>query len=133
MDKFSVLVDTIKYMKELKKRLEVLEEQNKKINSESPMVVTKPDLCSDGDSSSFDEHIESVVGSIFQVEAKVLGKYMLIRIQCKDHKGFLVKIMVEIQRFQLCVVNNSVLPFGDSLLDITIIAQVETIALRENI
>ncbi|RHN74161.1 putative transcription factor bHLH family [Medicago truncatula] len=123
MDKFSVLVDTIKYMKELKKRLEVLEEQNKRIKTESHVILTKPDLCSEDDSSSFDEHNESVVGSIFQVEAKVLGKYMLIRIQCKEYKGLLVKIMVEIQRFQLCIVNSSVLPFGDSIFDITIIAQ----------
>jgi len=124
MDKFSVLVDTIKYMKELKKRLEVLEEQNKRIKLESSVVLTKPDHCNDDD-----ERNESVVDSIFQVEAEVLGKYMLIRIQCKEHKGLLVKIMVEIQRFQLCVVNSSVLPFGDSILDITIIAQVVTVSI----
>jgi hypothetical protein len=34
-------------MKELKKRLEVLEEQNKRIKTESHVVLTKPDLCSD--------------------------------------------------------------------------------------
>ncbi|KEH30289.1 putative transcription factor bHLH family [Medicago truncatula] len=119
MDKLSVLVDTIKYMKELKNRLEVVEEQNKKKNKSS----TKPCLCSDEDSSSCDDSVECVVGSPFQVEARVLGKQMLIRIQCQEHKGLLVKIMVEIQRYQLFVVNSSVLPFGESTLDITIIAQ----------
>ncbi|RHN61128.1 putative transcription factor bHLH family [Medicago truncatula] len=120
MDKLSVLIDTIKYMKELKNRLEDVEEQNKKTKKKSS---TKPCLCSDEDSSSCEDNIECVVGSPFQVEARVLGKQVLIRIQCKEHKGLLVKIMVEIQKFQLFVVNNSVLPFGDSTLDITIIAQ----------
>ncbi|KEH26197.1 helix loop helix DNA-binding domain protein [Medicago truncatula] len=39
VDKYSVLVDTIKYLKELKKRLKVLEEQNEKTKIESLVVV----------------------------------------------------------------------------------------------
>jgi len=129
MDKLSVLIDTIKYMKELKNRLEVVEEQNRKTKKKSS---TKPCLCSDEDSSSCEDNIECVVGSPFQVEAKVLGKQVLIRFQCKEHKGLLVKIMVEIQKFQLFVVNSSVLPFGDSTLDITIVAQVATYPLNHH-
>ncbi|KEH30307.1 putative transcription factor bHLH family [Medicago truncatula] len=120
MDKLSILFDTIKYMKELKNRLEVVEEQNKKTKESSS---TKPCLCSNEDSSSCDDSVECVIGSTFQVEARVLGKQMLIRIQCQEHRGLLVKIMVEIQKYQLFVVNSSVIPFGDSILDITIIAQ----------
>jgi len=124
VDKYSVLVDTIKYLKELKKRLKVLEELNEKTKTESSVVLTKPSCCSDDNSSSCDESIDCVVGLPFQVEGRVFQKYMLIRIQCEEHKGLLVKIMVEIQKFQLFVVNYRVLPFGDSILDITIIAQV---------
>jgi len=127
MDKLSVLIETIKYMKELKDRLEVVEEQNKKPRKKS---TTKPCLCSDEDSSSCEDSDESNVGSPFHVEARVLGKQVLIRIQCQEHKGLLVKIMVEIQRYQLFVVNSSVLPFGDSTIDITIIAQVPTYPLN---
>jgi len=101
-----------------------LEDQNEKTKIESSVFLTKPSLCSDDNSSSCDESIDCVFGLPFQVEAKILEKYMLIRIQCQEHKGLLVKIMVEIQRFQLFVVNYSVLTFGDSMLDITIIAQV---------
>ncbi|KEH16277.1 transcription factor bHLH25 isoform X2 [Medicago truncatula] len=125
VDKYSVLVDAIKYLKELKKRLEELEEQNEKTKIESQVIVTKPGIYSDDNSSTCDESIHSVVGLPFQVEARVLGKYILIRIQCQEHKGLIVKIMVEIQRFQLFVVNGSVLPFGDSLIDVTIIAQMD--------
>lgn len=130
MDKYSVLVDAIKYLKELKKRSEELEEQNEKTKIESQVIVTKPGIYGDDNSSTCDESIHSVVGLPFQVEARVLGKYMFIRIQChQKHKGLIVKIMVEIQRFQLFVVNSSVLHFGDSFIDVTIIAQVETISL----
>jgi len=78
MDKLSVLVHTIKYLKELKNRLEVVEEQNKKTKKKSP---TKQCLCSDENSSSCDDSVKCFVGSPFQVEARVFGKQMLIRIQ----------------------------------------------------
>ncbi|GAU24840.1 hypothetical protein TSUD_157530 [Trifolium subterraneum] len=112
---------------ELKQRLEVLEEKNKKTNAESVVVMNKQDICINDDNSSCDESIEGAAidakESVLQVEARVSGKEMLIRIHCQKHKGLIVKIMAEIQRFQLFVVNSSVLPFGNSILDITIIAQ----------
>ncbi|XP_058734886.1 transcription factor bHLH18-like [Vicia villosa] len=128
MDKASVLAESIKYVKELKDRLEVLEDQNKKTKAESAVVLNKPDICSDEDNSSSDESIECGGGgdseSLLQVEARELGKEMLIRIHCKKKKGVLVKMMGEIQSLELFVVNSNVLPFGDSVLDITIIAQI---------
>nr|BBD13918.1 bHLH transcription factor 3 [Glycyrrhiza uralensis] len=126
MDKASVLADAIKYVKELKERVVVLEEQSKKTKAESVVVVTKPENCSDDDCSSCDESVEAAGGSessLFQAEARVSGKEMLIRIHCQKQKGLLVKIMAEIQTLHLFVINSSVLPFGDSILDITIIAQ----------
>ncbi|PNX87072.1 transcription factor bHLH25-like protein [Trifolium pratense] len=126
MDKASVLTDSIKYVKELKERLKVLEEQNKKQEAESVVIPNKPNLCSDFDNpSSCDESIEGAANaneSVLQVEARVSGKEMLIRIHCQKQKGLLVKIMAEIQSFQLFFVNSSVIPFGDSM-DITIISQ----------
>jgi len=128
MDKASVLAESIIYVKELKERLEVLEEQNKRTKVESVVVLKKPDLPidddDDDDNSSCDESIEGATDSSVQVQARVSGKEMLIRIHCQKHKGILVKVMAEIQSFQLFAVNSSVLPFGDSI-DITIIAQVK--------
>lgn len=133
MDKASVLAESIIYVKLLKERLEVLEEQNKKTKVESVVVLKKPDHSidddnDDDDNSSCDESIEGATDSSVQVQARVSGKEMLIRIHCQKHKGILVKVMAEIQSFQLFAVNSSVLPFGDSI-DITIIAQVKTIFL----
>ncbi|XP_057421585.1 transcription factor bHLH18-like isoform X2 [Lotus japonicus] len=115
MDKSSVLTDAIKYVKELKERLAVLEEQSKKTKVESvvvPINKPAPELCG-GDND--DE-------SLVQVESRVSEQDMLIRILCKKQKRLLTKILAEIQSFQLSVVNSSILPFGDSM-DITIIAQ----------
>ncbi|KAL2322896.1 hypothetical protein Fmac_027275 [Flemingia macrophylla] len=123
MDKASVLGDAIKYMKELKERLAVLEEQSKR--TKSVLVLNKPDLSGDDDSSSCDESIDTghSVRSLFEVESRVSGKEMLLRIHCQKQKGLLVKLLAEIQSYNLFVVNSSVLPFGDSILDITIVAQ----------
>ncbi|KAG5040493.1 hypothetical protein JHK85_012969 [Glycine max] len=125
MDKASVLGDAIKYVKELKERLTVLEEQSKKSRAESVVVLNKPDLSGDDDSSSCDESIgaDSVSDSLFEVESRVSGKEMLLRIHCQKQKGLLVKLLAEIQSHHLFVANSSVLPFGDSILDITIVAQ----------
>ncbi|KAK7330901.1 hypothetical protein VNO77_25107 [Canavalia gladiata] len=127
MDKASVLGDAIKYVKELKERLAVLEEQGKKARAESVAVVlnNKPEFNGDDDSSSCDEGIDADSGSEspFQVEARVSGQEMLLRIHSQKQKGLLVKILDEIQNYHLLVVNSSVLPFGDSILDITIVAQ----------
>ncbi|XP_028798044.1 transcription factor bHLH19-like isoform X2 [Neltuma alba] len=113
MDKASVLGDAIKYVKELKERLRLLEEENKKRRVESVVKAKKSQLFEDDD----DEE------GLAEVEARVLEKEVLVRIHCQKHKGLLVKILAEIQNLQLYVVNSSVLPFGDSNLDVTIIAQ----------
>ncbi|CAJ1943095.1 unnamed protein product [Sphenostylis stenocarpa] len=125
MDKASVLGDAIKYVKELKERLTVLEEQGKKTRAGSVVVLNKPDLSGDDDSSSCDESIDadSVCDSLFEAETRVSGKEMLLRIHCQKQKGLLVKLLAEIQRNNLFVINSSILPFGDSILDITIVAQ----------
>ncbi|XP_054808066.1 transcription factor bHLH18-like [Prosopis cineraria] len=112
MDKASVLGDAIKYVKELKERLSFLEEQNKKRRVES--VVTCEKLESVGEEEG---------PWLPEVEARVLEKEVLIRIHCQKQKGLLVKILAEIQKLNLFAVNSSVLPFGDSNLDVTIVAQ----------
>jgi len=51
MDKTSILEDTIKYIKELKERLEILEEDGKKSKEDQSMVVlNKPFLCCETES-----------------------------------------------------------------------------------
>ncbi|PNX71355.1 transcription factor bHLH25-like protein [Trifolium pratense] len=71
MDKQSILTDSIKYVKELKQRLE---EQNKTTNADSVVVMNKQDLCINNDNSSYDESIGGAFDaneSLLQVEARV--------------------------------------------------------------
>lgn len=127
MDKASVLGDAIKYVKELQERLRVLEEQNKNNSHVQSMVtVDEPQLSSDSSNNDDSEAASGNNETLPHVEAKVLDKDVLIRIHCQKQKGLLLKILVEIQKLHLFVVNNSVLPFGDSILDITIVAQMGT-------
>ncbi|KAF1872817.1 hypothetical protein Lal_00015909 [Lupinus albus] len=120
MDKASILGDAIKHAKELKERVAILEEDSKKTR-----VVVLKNGDNDDSSSCDDESIENASGSeqLLQVEARMSGQEVLLRIHCHRQKGLLVKILEQIQSLNLFVVNSSVLPFGDSTLEITFIAQ----------
>lgn len=125
MDKASVLGDSIKYVKQLQERVKVLEEQTKKRTVESVVFVKKSQLSTDEESSTCNEIFDKCSDKALpEIEAKVSDKDVLIRIHCEKQKGFLVKILSEIERLHLSIVNSSALPFGNSTLDITIIAQV---------
>ncbi|KAE8735897.1 WD repeat-containing protein 5-like [Hibiscus syriacus] len=125
MDKASVLGDAIKYVKQLQERLKVLEEQTKKRTVESVVFVKKSQLSADDESSSCDDNSEGPVtdAALPEIEARVSDNDVLIRIHCEKHKGFVAKILSEIENLRLSVVHSSVLPFGNSTLDITIIAK----------
>lgn len=128
MDKATVLGNAINYVKELKERVAVLEEESKKTKVESVVVLNKPELSGEiDDSSSCDESIDAGSGNepLLQVEARVSGQEVLLRIHCQRQKGLLVKLLAQIQSLHLFAVNSSVLPFGHSIIDITVIAQVE--------
>lgn len=128
MDKASVLGDTIKYVKELQERLKILEEQTKKRTIESVVFVKKSQVVAiDDESSSCDENFDGSCcdSALPEIEAKVSDKDVLLRIHCLKQKGFLPKVLSEVEKLRLSVVNSSVFPFGGSTLDITIVAQVQ--------
>ncbi|KAI3978650.1 hypothetical protein MKX01_015825 [Papaver californicum] len=125
LDKASVLGDAIKYLKQLEEKVKILEEQTTKKTVESVVFVNKRSrVTADDDinSSSFDDQY---VNALPEVEAKISDKNVLIRIHCEKHKGIVVKILAEIEKFHLTVVNSNVMVFGDSSLDITINAKLD--------
>lgn len=125
MDKASVLGDAIKYLKELQERSKVLEEQTKKRTVESVVFVKKSRLSADEDASSCEESSDGLSDKALpEIEAKISENDLLIRIHCENHRGIVVKLLSEIEKLHLSVANSSVLPFGNSLVDITVIAQV---------
>ncbi|KAL2551911.1 transcription factor bHLH [Forsythia ovata] len=116
MDEASVLENVIRYLQYLQERVDILEEQARK-----PVVhVKKSELVVDDVGSSSSEQ-----QSTPSIEARVCDKHVLLRIYCEKRKGILVKILGEIEKLNLGVVNTSVVPFGSSFLDITIIAEKE--------
>ncbi|GMY38858.1 transcription factor bHLH25-like isoform X2 [Fagus crenata] len=127
MDKASVLGDAIKYLKQLQERVTTLEEQTKKKNMESVVFVKKTQLFADGDNSSSDKNSSSdpLDEPLPEIEARFCEKNVLIRIHCEKKKGLLEKSVTEIEKLHLTVINSSVMTFGSSALDITIIAQMD--------
>ncbi|XP_074564154.1 transcription factor bHLH25-like [Curcuma longa] len=125
-DKASVLGDGIKYLKQLQEKVQSLEEQIAKRNVESAVLVRKSQLSSDDDSSSCDENCnEGHDESLPEIEAKVCDKSILIKIHCENKKGALVRVISEIEKLRLSVMNTNVMTFTGASLDITVMTQME--------
>ncbi|XP_062177025.1 transcription factor bHLH25-like [Alnus glutinosa] len=127
MDKASVLGDAIKYLKQMQEKVKTLEEQSRKKNIESVVFVRKSQLLVDGDNSTSNENLSSdpLDEHLPEIEARFCDKNVLIRIHCEKRKGVLEKSVTEIEKLHLTVINSSVMTFGSSALDITIIAQMD--------
>ncbi|XP_072991396.1 transcription factor bHLH18-like [Typha latifolia] len=128
MDKASVLGDAIKYLKQLQEKVQALEDQAVKRTVESAVIVEKSQLSHDHDDSpSSDDNSDGCRpgGRLPEIEVKMSQKSALIKIHCENHKGILVKALLEIEKLHLTVINTSVISFAGSSLDITVMAQVE--------
>lgn len=128
IDKATILSEAITHVKRLKERVRELEEQRKKTRVESVSFVHQR------------SHIATVKGTtsgamnsdeccrtneaLPTVEARVFKKDVLLRIHCKIQSGILIKILDHLNSLDLSTISNSVMPFGSSTLDISIIAQV---------
>lgn len=128
MDKASVLGDAVKYVKQLQERLKKLEEEVSRKTVESVVLVKKSQVSADEDTSSSDENSCSQSDQkLPEIEARVSGKHVLIRVHCERHQGCVSKILNLIETLNLSVLSNSVVPFGSSILDITVVAQVSVL------
>ena len=113
-------------MKQLQDRVTELEKRNKR-GPESIIFLKKTDLCANEDTTSSETSSEDCCRPselLPDVEARVLEKEVLIEIHCEKENGIELKILDQLENLHLSVTGSSVLPFGNSTLGITIIAQV---------
>lgn len=127
MDKASVLGDAVKHIKYLQETVKEYEEQKKERTMESMVLVKKSQLVLDDNNqslvSSSDGNHDYSGSNLPEIEVRVSGKDLLIKILCEKQKGHVIKIMGDIEKLGLSITNSSVLPFGPTF-DISIIAQV---------
>ncbi|KAM7520340.1 hypothetical protein LguiB_019302 [Lonicera macranthoides] len=103
-----------------------LKKAKKKSEEESVVLVNKSNLSADDDSSSCEENSGGCCKeSRSEIEARVSENNVLIRVHHEKKKGFVVKMIREIEKLHLRVINSSVLPFGNYNMDITIVAQMD--------
>ncbi|XP_028764249.1 transcription factor bHLH18-like [Neltuma alba] len=124
MDKASVLGDAINYVKQLQERVKILEEQVAKKAVETAVFVNRSVAYADNDGSSSGENSNGCYAQpLPEIEARVSGKEVLIRIHCDKLYGSAATILSQLQHLHLTVQSSSFLPFGDATLDVTIVAQ----------
>ncbi|KAJ0967738.1 hypothetical protein J5N97_024655 [Dioscorea zingiberensis] len=123
-DKHTLLGNTVDYIKELKSKVKILEEVIE-TPVETAVLVEKPSLMNNGESSLSSNGSLSREKPPLKIEAKINGKSVMIKVQSENHKGLVVKALLEIEKLPMTITNTSILPFGDSSLDIVIMALVE--------
>ncbi|GFP99432.1 transcription factor bhlh25 [Phtheirospermum japonicum] len=124
MDKASVLGDAVKHLKQLQDKIKILEEQTKTKSMEKLVFVKKYEIHSDGDENgSSDENFSDVTEPLPEIQARFCNKDVLIIINCEKRKGVLEKVVAEIEKLNLSVINSCVMAFGDYALNMTLLAK----------
>lgn len=125
MDKASVLGEAIRYLKQMEEKVSVLEEEQKRKKTvESVVIVKKSQLSMNEAEDRADTNNSTYDETLPEIEARFCERSVLIRLHCLKSQGVIEKIMSEIEKLHLKVINSSSLTFGNFTLDITIIAQV---------
>nr|KYP37938.1 Transcription factor bHLH19 [Cajanus cajan] len=127
-DKSSILCEAINYVKQLQERVTELEERNNRVK-ESMIILKKTSPCvnedtitTSGETNSEDSYSRASE-MLPDVEARVMENEVLIEIHCEKEDGVQLKILDQLENLDLSVTASSIMPFGNSTLGITIIAQ----------
>lgn len=129
MDKATVLEDAANYIQELQGRVKELEGLSglKRNNMQESVISAKRSRlsCSDNDGSSSNEtnFEESSSPSTPEIEIRTSGCSLLIEIYSRKNCISLVKVLSEMQTLGLSVISSSTMPFADTSLLITVVAQ----------
>lgn len=125
-----MLEDAVKYIKQLEQRINILEKEIATKSMESVVVTgKKSQALADDDivlssSSYHTSNKQEFSSKLLEIEARVSEKYVLIRVHCERRS--ITRILDLVEKMKLRVLSNSIMQFGSSILDITIVAQVYT-------
>ncbi|KAF5780226.1 putative transcription factor bHLH family [Helianthus annuus] len=133
MDKASVLEDASNYIKELQdrvKELEGLQSTKRKAVQECVISMKRSRINnSDDEYSSSDEtdsrESTSPCKSSPEIEVRISGSSVLVRVHCQKNISSLVNILNKMQKLGLSIISSSAMPFAKTTILITIVAQIE--------
>lgn len=89
-------------------------------------LANNTELQAEGEGSSDEMGSTSDQRPLPEIKAKVCDNKVLLRLQCENQRGMLIKIISEVEKLNLAVSNTNASQFGNRALDITIIAEMET-------
>ncbi|XP_045788557.1 transcription factor bHLH25-like isoform X2 [Trifolium pratense] len=116
IDKISIIIGAINHVEQLQKRVMELEHENKR--GKEPNILLN---------MASDPNLDNCLGPdellLPHVKAKVMENNILIYINCEKENGIVLKILNKLGNLHLLVTSTTVLPFGNSTLRITIIAE----------
>ena len=134
MDKATILSDATKYVKELQEKLRDLEAGGSNGRSIVETVVlvkrpcrhdaAKPDEDGSPLSASSAAPAAAARKQLPEIEARFSDKSVMVRINCEDGKGVVVKVLTEVEELRLSITHANVMPFPAGTLIITITAKV---------
>ncbi|KAK7382816.1 hypothetical protein VNO80_01908 [Phaseolus coccineus] len=120
LDKLSIIGKTIDYVKYLQNRVKDLQEEHSKTES---VKCCRNNKSNDNISENSNNGLDRL--SFPKVDASVSGKDVIIRVTCEKREHILTKLLSMLASHNLSIVCSSVLPFGTSALNISIIAKVQ--------
>ncbi|KVI08901.1 transcription factor bHLH18-like [Cynara cardunculus var. scolymus] len=129
MDKATVLEDAANYIQELQSRVKELEgssDLKTKNNMQSVISAKRSKLghtYEEGSSSDEANYGESHSPSNFEIEVRMSGSSVLVRIYCHKNYVSLVKVLSEMQKLGLLITSSAALPFANTTLLISIVAK----------
>ncbi|KEH22497.1 putative transcription factor bHLH family [Medicago truncatula] len=115
MDEISIIENARDYVATLQERVRELEQEDGSNICTNKRTKVNSDEYSCGTSDN----------TLPEVKAKVLQNDVLVIVHCEKQNGILLKILTCLENLHLSVVNSSVLNFGKSILDITIVAKMD--------
>ncbi|KAL3525549.1 hypothetical protein ACH5RR_013921 [Cinchona calisaya] len=145
-DKASIIGGAIKRIKQLEERIKLFEERKSKRKprpEESSIVSGKrgrprtynyEDASSCGeienvifdDSSCDDQQYSSSSAAAENIELRISGGDVLIRVQCKKQKEIMLGFFSEMEKINyLTITNSNFMPFGEGMLLISAVAQMD--------